>query len=45
VNREIKELLDEIDEKELEFVSEPRRRLVRFLKEMYEEERKSSDEP
>ena len=35
MNREIKKLLDEIDEKELKFVSEPRRRLVKFLKEIY----------
>ena len=35
MDREIKELLDEIDEKELKFVSEPRGRLVKFLKEIY----------
>jgi len=33
--KEIEELLFEIDEKELENISKPRRELIRFLKEIY----------
>ena len=39
LDKEIIDLLDTIDEESLKFVSEPRRKLIKFLKELYAEKK------
>jgi len=44
LDKEIIDLLDTIDEESLKFVSESRRKLIRFLKELYAEKKTSEDD-